>query len=86
MEQSAQTLASLAGAIRMQLFAEGDPVRVAFIGGVFRSRILLDRFKTLIELTDGCECIAPLLDPAAGALLEAFRAVGHSIGLDKLKV
>jgi N-acetylglucosamine kinase-like BadF-type ATPase len=79
LEQSAQTLAALGGSVRQQLFSDGDEVRVAPVGGVFRSRTLSERFRMLVELTDGCHCIQPVLDPAAGALLEAYRAVGRTV-------
>jgi N-acetylglucosamine kinase-like BadF-type ATPase len=81
LDQAAQTLAGLAASVRTQLFADSAAVRVAYIGGVFRSQALLERFRLIVELTDGCRCVAPLLDPAAGALLEAFRSAERSITL-----
>jgi hypothetical protein len=69
-------LALYAGAVRRQLFQHGEPARVAYIGGVFRSATLLDRFRTLIELEDGNQLGAPIHGPAAGALLEAYRTAG----------
>jgi hypothetical protein len=51
-------------------------VRVAYIGGVFQSAVLLDRYRTLVELEDGNEAGPPAHGPAAGALLEAYRAAG----------
>ncbi len=73
---AAQDLAMLAGAVRAQLWPEGGAVEVAYIGGVFESERLRERFRTLVELTDGCVCIAPRYGPAEGALLEAYRADG----------
>jgi N-acetylglucosamine kinase-like BadF-type ATPase len=73
---SGQQLALYAGAVRRQLFQHGEPARVAYIGGVFRSATLLDRFRTLIELEDGNQLGAPIHGPAAGALLEAYRTAG----------
>jgi N-acetylglucosamine kinase-like BadF-type ATPase len=73
---AAQQLAVLAGAVRRQLFEPGSPVRVAYIGGVFQSQWLLERFRMLIEIESGAQCAAPLLGPAEGALLEAYRAAG----------
>ena len=52
------------------------PVEVAYIGGVFHSCQLLERFRLLVELEDGNRCGAPRHGPAEGALLEAYRAVG----------
>lgn len=72
---AAQQLASLAASVSRQLFEEPDSPPVAYIGGVFRSEILLDRFRMLVEL-DGSRCTPPLLGPSVGALLEAYRAAG----------
>ncbi len=73
---AAQQLATLAMSVRRRLFQPGETVTVCYIGGVFRSRILLERFRQLAELEDGSRVAAPLYDPAAGALLEAYRAAG----------
>jgi hypothetical protein len=51
-------------------------VEVAFIGGVFQSRQLLERFRLLVEMEDGSRCRAPQYGPAEGALLEAYRSAG----------
>jgi N-acetylglucosamine kinase-like BadF-type ATPase len=74
--QSAQELALLASAVRGQLWKPGDQVEVAYVGGAFRSPLLLERFRLLVELEDGNRCGAPRRDPAEGALLEAYRAAG----------
>ena len=76
LQNAAQQLASLAGCVRSQLWRPGDSVRIAYIGGVFRSRLLLERFRMLIEIIEGSRCEAPVYGPAAGALLEAYRVAG----------
>ena len=68
---AAQHQANFVGAVRSQLFAEGEPARVAYIGGTFRSTRLRERFRRLVELADGVTCGPPEMGPAAGALLEA---------------
>jgi len=78
---AAQELASLTAAVRRQLFQPKEPARVAYIGGVFRSAILFERYRMLVELEDGNTCLAPVYGPAAGALIEAYRAVGMNPGL-----
>jgi N-acetylglucosamine kinase-like BadF-type ATPase len=78
---AAQELAMLAGAVRSQLWKPGDPVALAYIGGVFQSRLLLERFRILVELDAATRCGAPLRGPAEGALLEAYRAAGVSVEL-----
>jgi N-acetylglucosamine kinase-like BadF-type ATPase len=73
---AAQQLAMLAGAVRGELWSPGSAVEVAYIGGVFRSRILLEKFRTLVELADGVRCAPPRRGPAEGALREAYRSAG----------
>lgn len=81
LQSAAQQLASLAGSVRGQLWRSGDSVRIAYIGGVFHSRILLERFRMLIELAEGGCCQPPVYGPAAGALLEAYRVAGLKLKL-----
>jgi N-acetylglucosamine kinase len=77
----AQQLALIAGAVRGQLWREGEPVEVAYIGGVFESSLLLETFRTLVELHDGVRCGPPRHGPAEGALLEAYRSAGLTVEL-----
>jgi N-acetylglucosamine kinase-like BadF-type ATPase len=76
LNEAARELAALACAVRSQLFEPGKPARVAYIGGVFRSRAVLDRFTALAGEERGNRVGTPLYGPAAGALLEAYRAAG----------
>lgn len=73
---AAQHLARLAAAVRRQLFSAGEPALVCYIGGVFESTIVLERFRALVELEEGNRCSPPRYPPEAGALLEAYRAAG----------
>ena len=73
---AAQQLATLAVSVRRRLFGQGEVAPVCYIGGVFRSRILLERFRQLVELEEGSRVAPPRYEPAAGALLEAYRAGG----------
>jgi N-acetylglucosamine kinase-like BadF-type ATPase len=73
---AAAQLAMLAAAVRSQLWKPGEPVELAYLGGVFQSRRVLERFRMLVELEDGIRCIAPKRGPAEGALLEACRSAG----------
>ncbi|MCC6536990.1 MAG: ATPase [Bryobacterales bacterium] len=84
LHQSAQHQANFAGAVRRQLFAEGDAVRVATIGGVWRSARLRERFRLLVEMADGVTCGPPEMGPAAGALLEAYRQAGLTVALSNI--
>ena len=73
---AAQQLALLAASVARQLWRAGEPATMAYIGGVFRSGILLERYRQLVELEEGARCGPPVYGPAAGALLEAYAAAG----------
>ena len=76
MVNAAQQLATAVSAVRMQLFERAEPAKVAHIGGVFKSEMLRERFRMLVELEDGNTLIAPCHGPAVGALIEAYRSAG----------
>ena len=76
LNRAAVELALLVAAVRSQLWKPGDAVDVAYIGGVFQSRTVLEHFRLLVELEPGNRCAPPSHGPAEGALLEAYRAVG----------
>jgi N-acetylglucosamine kinase len=78
---AAQQLATLATAVRAQLFDASAPCHISHLGGVFRSAILLDRYRMLMELEDGNRVAAPVYGPAAGALIEAYRIAAVNIQL-----
>jgi N-acetylglucosamine kinase-like BadF-type ATPase len=80
LDSAAQELAMLTGAVRSQLWKPGQAIEAAFIGGVFHSRPLLERFRMLVELEEGAHCAPPRHGPAVGALLEAYR--GACIGVE----
>jgi N-acetylglucosamine kinase-like BadF-type ATPase len=71
---AAQQLSTLAVSVRRRLFQPGEAAPVCYIGGVFSSHILLERFRQLVELEEGSRAASPRYEPAAGALLEAYRA------------
>jgi N-acetylglucosamine kinase-like BadF-type ATPase len=73
---AAQQLATLAVSVGRRLFPSGETVLVCYIGGVFHSRLLLERYRQIVELEDGARCAPPRYSPAAGALLEAYRICG----------
>ncbi len=84
LRKAASELALLAEAVRRQLFQPGEPVRVAYIGGLFRSATVLEQFTTLVSERPGTEVGAPVYGPAAGALIDAYRAAGLSPELSNL--
>jgi N-acetylglucosamine kinase len=75
---AAMHLSLLAAAVREQLWGKRSEIEIAYIGGVFESRRLLERFRLLVELEEGVACIAPLRGPAEGALREAVREARHA--------
>jgi N-acetylglucosamine kinase-like BadF-type ATPase len=83
---AAQQLATLTASVRTQLFRPGEAVTVAYIGGVFRSRLVLERYRMLVELETGVHCAPPAYGPAAGALLEAYRAAGLKVQLKDVPI
>jgi N-acetylglucosamine kinase-like BadF-type ATPase len=76
LHNAARDLAMLAGSVRRRLWAEDETARVAWVGGVFRSATLLERFQMLVSLEENTVCEAPKHGPALGALLLAYRAAG----------
>ena len=69
LQRAAEDLGSLVAAVQQQLF--GASPTVGYVGGVFRSEILLKRLEQSIE-----RLRPPVYGPAAGALIEAYRAGG----------
>ncbi|MCC6362377.1 MAG: ATPase [Bryobacterales bacterium] len=81
---AARQLALYAGAVRGQLFREGEKAAVAYVGGVYQSELLRERFRALVELEEGNQAGPPVYGPAAGALLEAYRAAGRAGALSNV--
>jgi N-acetylglucosamine kinase-like BadF-type ATPase len=82
--EAAQQLAGISLAVRKKTFGAKECAPVAYIGGVFKSAGLLERFRTLLE-RDGLATVAPPKHgPAAGALLEAYRMAGITAVLSGL--
>ena len=82
--EAARDLASIASAAREQLFEDLATVRIAYVGGVFRSRIILAQFRKLLEREGQNQVAPPIHGPAAGALLEAYRAAGVRCALSNV--
>jgi N-acetylglucosamine kinase-like BadF-type ATPase len=75
----AQALATFVAAVRRQLFHRSEHTRVSYIGGVFESAMLRERFAMLVELESSCRLEPPAYGPAAGALIEAYRMAGLKV-------
>lgn len=72
LDGAAQALATIAAAVRRQLFAPDEANTLHYVGGVFQSEFLLTRFRMLAELDDVTHVLPPIYGPARGALLEAI--------------
>jgi len=81
LHNAAQALATYVAAVRRQLFHRGELARTSYIGGVFQSVILRDRFAMLVELESDAPVHPPAMGPAAGALIEAYRLAGLKVHL-----
>ncbi len=79
LQNAAQALATYAAAVRRQLFHRGELARTSYIGGVFRSDILRERFAMLVQLESDAPVHPPAMGPAAGALIEAYRLAGLKV-------
>ncbi len=63
---AAQVLATFTAAAREQLFRPSEIVQICYSGGVFRSGIILERYRMLVELqTKAIESSPPMYGPAA---------------------
>jgi N-acetylglucosamine kinase-like BadF-type ATPase len=76
---AAHSLAILAASVRRQLWSESAAYRVAWIGGVFGSPIVLARFRSLVGLEGNVTLAPPVHSPALGALLLACRSAGLTL-------
>src|ERR1035438_10227989 len=79
---AARELATLAGAVREELWGPDSRLEIAYIGGGFQSGILLESFRTLVESQEGVRCGPPRRGPAEGALREAYRSAGLEMSLE----
>jgi N-acetylglucosamine kinase-like BadF-type ATPase len=73
LQSAAQDLLTITEVVRRRLFVAAEMVDVAYIGGVFRSRIVLQHFRSGLESDPSTKLVEPQYGPAMGALLEAGR-------------
>lgn len=84
LDRQAAELAGFVRGVHGQLFQPGDPVPVAIVGGVWRSRRLRESFTARIAEIPGAEVTDPVYGPAAGALLDAYRSAGLAVTLSNV--
>lgn len=76
LRSGAGELAALVGRVRPRIFKPRDMALVSYIGGVWKSKLVRDHFKKVVEAQGHNRVTAPALGPAAGALLAAYRNAG----------
>lgn len=76
LETAGAELARYAAAARNQLFSPIETAPVAYVGGVFRSRPVLESFERSMRVVPGCAVTAPRFAPDVGALLGAYQLAG----------
>jgi N-acetylglucosamine kinase-like BadF-type ATPase len=76
LQRAAQHLAGFAASVRGAIFAPGERALVCPVGNVYRSEIVLQRFRMLVELEDANRFGEPLYGPASGALIRAWQMAG----------
>ncbi len=74
---AARALRSYVQGVHRNVFAASEPVRVSYIGGVFKSAKLRKAFSSYVHEWLGCDTVSPRLSPAAGAVIEALRMDGN---------
>jgi N-acetylglucosamine kinase-like BadF-type ATPase len=77
LRSGASELAQLVARVRRRIFKPKDLVLVSYIGGVWKSKMVRERFRKLVEEQGQNHVQAPALGPAAGALLAAYRNAGR---------
>jgi N-acetylglucosamine kinase-like BadF-type ATPase len=73
LQGAANDLLTITGVVRRRLFAPSEPVSVAYIGGVFHSKAVLQHYRGGLESDSNTRLVEPRYGPAMGALLEAQR-------------
>ena len=78
LRSGASELAQLAARVRRRLFRPREHAVVSYSGGVFKSKLVRDRFRRLVGQQGNNRVLPPALGPAAGALLAAYRNAGRA--------
>jgi N-acetylglucosamine kinase-like BadF-type ATPase len=77
LREAGHFLALLVERVRPRIFRRNEEAIVSYIGGTWRSRIVLDRFRKVVRSQGLNRVVSPALGPAAGALLASYRAAGR---------
>ena len=79
LNSAAQSLATFVAAVRQTVVSPERAHARSYIGGVFESAMLRERFAMLVELEGSCRLEPPAFGPAAGALIEAYGLAGLKV-------
>ena len=85
LREAAAKLSWYVTGVYKNLFASGESVPVAPVGGVFKSEFVRDEFSRCVWESIACKAIPPRFSPASGALLEAMRLDGNPSPLSGLE-
>lgn len=83
---AASQLVTYVEGVHQVIFQPMQAVPIAYIGGVFKNRLLLEEFVKAIRYRLACHVVPPKMSPAAGALLEALRVDGNPSAVSNLQV
>jgi N-acetylglucosamine kinase-like BadF-type ATPase len=81
---AASQLVTYVEGVHRVIFQPTQVVPITNIGGVFKSRLLLEEFVKSIRYRLACPVVPPKMGPASGALLEAIRADGNLSAVSNL--
>lgn len=85
LRRGAAELLTISMAVRRNLFADAADARLSPVGSVWNCRLLRERFVELWTAANPANRFGPpVMGPAAGALLEAFRIAGVPATLTNL--
>jgi N-acetylglucosamine kinase-like BadF-type ATPase len=76
LQRGAQALAGFAASVRGAIFEPREEAVVCPVGNVYRSEILLERFRMLVELEEWNRFSPPRYGPGSGALIRAWAMAG----------
>jgi N-acetylglucosamine kinase len=76
LDYAAHQLATITCAVRDRLFRSDESVNVVYVGGVFRSVMLREKFVSKMQAKGKNDVGPPRYGPTVGALIEALRSAG----------
>ncbi len=81
LKTGARQLAKITRIVRNRLFPRNECVTISYVGGVFRSEVLLSEFMRLLTVNRFHRIIPPAYEPAVGALIAACWLAGKTVSI-----